>query len=333
MSDKRQGPEVPQGVLRDYASAERVDRIWRRLEQDLPTSSPRQRAALWWAPAAVVIVFGAGVFVGTRWAQPESPVTTTFGPEPTSTTEPASAPESPQAVVAPDSESDPDTRNLRQRKPLRAPIAVPVRPDDEAADHVEVADPSVAAAAEPASTPEWQKLASVGEYEAARKALTALGGFDAALGNASAEQLMLLHDLARIEGQRARAMTALRRVVEQHRGDPNAPLAAYTLGTMLEKDGDRAGAAKYFQTYRELAPKGDLAEDVLVRQVEVAIERGDLARARQLADQYARDFPNGDGLDKHLATLQAGDAGASRVGDDAGVGDDPSAGSADEAEK
>jgi hypothetical protein len=42
-----------------------------------------------------------------------------------------------------------------------------------------------------------------------------------------------------------------------------------------------------------LSPKGDFAEDALARQVEVAIEQGNVELARQLADQYAKDFSNG----------------------------------------
>ncbi len=315
--------DIPDGVLRDGATRERIDRVWSRIENDLPSSSTRQRAALWWAPAAVVIVFGAGVFVGTRWAYPAPSSAALVQAEPMSGGEAQRPPEAYRPSHASEP-VDPESTltSPRTRRPLRAPIALPV----EGPALVEVAEPLPSAVEAP--TPEWQRLAALGDYEAAHRALESGSGFDAAADRATAEQLMLLHDLARIKGQRARATSALRKVVERHRGDPNAPLAAYTLGTLLEKDGDRAGAAAAFTLYRELAPKGDLAEDVLARQVEVALEQGDLGRARELARQYARDYPNGDGLAKFEAQLAVhGDAGLVPLADAALPADPPAAAS------
>jgi TolA-binding protein len=85
----------------------------------------------------------------------------------------------------------------------------------------------------------------------------------------------------------------LRHVINEHPGDPYAPTAAYTLGNMLENAGDEAGAAEAFAIYRRLAPKGDFVEDALTRQLDVAIQQRDVEQARRLADQYAKEFPNG----------------------------------------
>jgi hypothetical protein len=62
---------------------------------------------------------------------------------------------------------------------------------------------------------------------------------------------------------------------------------------MLDAAGDRKGANEAFAMYRRLSPKGEFAEDTLARQIDAAIERGDLPLARKLADQYATDFPSG----------------------------------------
>jgi hypothetical protein len=155
----------------------------------------------------------------------------------------------------------------------------------------EPAEPPVPVA--PAQPPPWLALADEGRYAEALDAVEMQGGFDAVLSLATAEQLMLLVDVARATGQRERAILALRRVVNQHGSDPNAPLAAWMLGNELGRAGDADGASQAFAMYRALSPQGDFAQDALARQFEVAAERQDLEQAQKLADQYARDFPDG----------------------------------------
>ena len=122
---------------------------------------------------------------------------------------------------------------------------------------------------------------------------------------------MILHDIARATGDRAQALRALQRVVQRFPDDPNAPIAAWSLGNLLEASGNRAGAAEAYSRYRSLSPQGDFAEDALARQVQVAVEQGDLPQARRLASQYEQDFPNGRHSDELQALLeQLVDAGA-----------------------
>jgi TolA-binding protein len=149
----------------------------------------------------------------------------------------------------------------------------------------------------------WQQLYDDGEFEQARSAVEEQGGFDAVLGQASPEQLFALSDLARPDN-RAIALAALREVVNNYPNNPNAPIAAYQLGVMLKKAGDLAGAARAFAVYRALSPDGDFSEDALARQVEAAIEQGELFLARQLAEQYAKEFPTGERLDEFREELE-----------------------------
>jgi hypothetical protein len=142
-------------------------------------------------------------------------------------------------------------------------------------------------------TPDWQSFAERGDYEEALKAIEATGGFDAELASAGAERLMLLGDVARVTGNRKLAAQALRMVVHEHAADPVAPLAAWSLGNMLEKAGDRVGAAEAFAMYRALSPQGDFAEDALASQVRIAVEQSDLELAVRLAAQYEKSFPDG----------------------------------------
>jgi TolA-binding protein len=325
MSKSSKFPNIDPSALRDHGTEEQVDAIWQRLEADLATAPVRSRTALWWAPATLVIVFGSGVFVGARWGRTEPPSSaTTVAAEPLSRgEEPASAPEPMFAPTAnPFAPLEP-----KPNDPPRSPRRNASMPEpDVTSDAVVESAPPTASLPPAAVQPEWQRLAQQGEYMAARQAVERIGGFDSVIVNAGADQLMILVDIARATGQRGRAMQALRRVVEQFPSDPNAPLAAWTLGTLLERAGDRAGAAKAYAAYRALSPKGDFAEDALARQVEAAVQAGNLESAKKLAEQYEKDFPKGRRLRDIRAQVAKlageaapaldGDGGASKSEDD-----------------
>ncbi len=141
--------------------------------------------------------------------------------------------------------------------------------------------------------PRWLVLVERGEYAAAFQAVDEAGGFDAVVAKASAEELMTLADVARAAGQQGRAIQVLRRVIQLYPDDPNAPVAAMMLGNLLYRAGDAVGAAEAYALNRSLSPQGDFAEDALAREFEVALEAADVERARALATQYEREFPQG----------------------------------------
>lgn len=153
-------------------------------------------------------------------------------------------------------------------------------------------------AAPPASAPaprrapsSWRDLAQSGDYESAYKRLVAEGS-----GAVSDEpgDLLLAADVARLGGHPADAVKYLRSVVSSHAGDARAPLAAFTLGRVLLDDlGRPRAAAKAFATALRLAPHGALAQDALAREVEAWSHAGESALARQRAEQYLRQFPDG----------------------------------------
>ncbi len=300
MSKSTKLPEIDESALRDHGTEERIDRIWAKMEPEIQQRPTLSRGALWWAPAAMVIVFGAGVFVGARWMRPTPP------PSPALAAEPPARGDEPRAVPASPTQVTPETALTSKRStvPVRR---TPPKLETPAEEQLEVVEPTssppTASLPLAAGPPEWQRQAQQGEYAAANRALKALGGFDAVLRSSTAEQLMSLVDVARATGQRGRAVAALRRVVEQFPGDPNAPLAAWTLANLLERSGDKAGAQKAFAAYRALSPKGDFAEDALARQVEATLEQGNLELAKKLAAQYEKDFPKGRRLRELKAEL------------------------------
>jgi hypothetical protein len=303
-------PEIDAASLRDHGESEKLERVWARLQGEIETSSTvPKRTALWWAPAALVIVFGLGVFVGGRWFRAEPVALAPVSAEPAGAAEPGPAPE-PSPVLAEQQRTPDKARKRRPVSPVPEPEPVAV---EEPAPSL-VLPPPAPGPAPSSGPPEWQRLGNLGEYGAAWKALDRDGGFDVAFARATPEQLLALNDIARWNNQRGRAIQALRRILDQYPTSEFAPIAAFTLGNMLDAAGDRKGANEAFAMYRRLSPKGEFAEDTLARQIDAAIERGDLPLARKLADQYATDFPSGRRLGeikKQLARLSGKEPAAS----------------------
>jgi transmembrane sensor len=141
----------------------------------------------------------------------------------------------------------------------------------------------------PAPPSRWRELAESGRYDDAYQALRAAG--PGAVRDDTTE-LLVAADAARLGGHPADAVPYLRRVVLGHARDPRASLAAFTLGrVLLDELGRPAEAADAFDRAR--AAGGAMAEDALAREVEAWSKAGDPARARALANEYARTYPAG----------------------------------------
>jgi TolA-binding protein len=323
MTEKNKLPEVPSTALRDHATDERVDRIWQRLEGNLGAHRPRQPRALLWAPAALLIVFGAGVFVGARWVRP-TPGTTAVTAEPVPAGDGVSRPAQRPLTAEPARPDEP--AQGRDKKPLGGSHSGLLGSERAVEPGVDPGPPTAVLPPVVAAQPEWEALAENAEYGAAWKALDKAGGFDAVLGKASsASQLMTLYDVAKASGQTGPAMTVLRTVMQKFPKDPRAAIAAAYLASMLKAKGDLAGAAQAYAAYRALSPKGDFAEDALATQIEAAIAQGDVEQAKQLSEQYAKDFPKGSklrALRARVGKLAGEDAGAA-AGDHAPADDTP----------
>ena len=120
------------------------------------------------------------------------------------------------------------------------------------------------------------------------------------VGN-SAEDLMLAADAARFSNHPLAATHFLERTTREHASDSVAPLAAFTLGRIyMSQLGQPAKAADAFALALRLAPAGTLAEDAQAREAEAAQSAGQGPRARALAMDYARRYPNG----RHLQSVR-----------------------------
>ena len=287
-------PEIPQEALRSHAHAERVERVWRRLELDVSRPAPTLRAPAWWVPVALGI-FGLGVFVGARVsARPSS--------ELAAVAEPRSALPAPGAAALPE-------RQAVAEKRADAPAPKHVRPtrvlpaEEELVEQYPESFGEAAVASEPlvATGPAaWEVLAESGDFKSAKNALDHEGGFERVLVRASASQLLVLADIARASGGRDQAAQALRRVLSAYDSAPEAPIAAWTLGNLLDQAGDKVGAAEAYATYRRLSPTGDFAEDAAARQVDAALSQGNVELGTRALEEYAQNFPKG----RRLAELR-----------------------------
>jgi hypothetical protein len=283
----RRLPEIPERALRDYESSEQVKAVWRRLKTDLRARPSVHRSSfVWaWAPALSAVLFGSGVFVGARFirpqalpgvrAEPPTQLSRAAGPVPSkNAVEPEVLPPQIKALRA-------HARHSANAHSLHsAPLGEAL---DDASTYIEET---------PAPAPEWQHLVEIGDFPGARRALDQQGGFDVAIAHASPAELMSLVDIARASGERGQAASALRQVLA-HPEAPEAPLAAWTLGNLLDQAGDEPGAAQAFALYRRLSPAGDFAEDAAARQIDVALADGNAELVRQLVEDYAQDFPQG----------------------------------------
>jgi hypothetical protein len=317
-------PDIPPDALRDHAPAERVERVWRRLELDV-TSAPRARGlSWWWAPVAAAAVFGLGVAVGMRAHAPEIPVAAVAEPR-AALPAPGAGPVPEPVASAEELQTPPTHKRSRSRPATRtqgSPADVYPSPYGEAPAFPSNDAPTVAEFAE------WERLAESGDFRAAKAALDREGGFDRVAARASASQLLVLADVARASGSREQATRALRRVLSSYLSAAEAPVAAWTLGNLLEQAGDRSGAAEAYATYRRLSPTGDFAEDAAARQVDAALSQGNLELGRRAMEEYAQNFPTGRRLAElrqRLAALEAPVDGGAAAGTDADEGDDDSA--------
>jgi hypothetical protein len=303
-------PEVVSEV-NSYRDVAALDRVWNRLESRRRRSSgPRP----WIQAVAAAALLCSGVFVGMEFERNR------VGPSPTATvasevirtqnaptgrvTDPRSSRVGPQRAKQIEETNEKRARRSERRVArLLPPDGLTEAPQTEIPAEVQAGIVEVVVDASPAR-PEWVLLSERGEYAAAFQRLDEAGGFDGVLANGSSEELMALADVARFVGRQGRAIQALRAVTDRFQGDPNAPLAAMIIGNLLSKAGDAQGAAEAYALNRRLSPGGDFAEDALVREFDMAIADGDLARVERLRAQYEAEFPEG----RHLSDMRAEEA-------------------------
>jgi hypothetical protein len=184
-----------------------------------------------------------------------------------------------------------------------APVTAPSAPapgldPDESATRPAPAAPPRAGFGRPTRATEgadgtWQSLAHASRFKEAFARVTERG-FDAELGRAGSDDLLLLGDVARLSGDSARALLAYQRVRSRAAGSEAAANAAFAMGRVcFDQREAYADAAQWFSTYRKERSEGPLARDATGRQMEALSRAGDTGGAARVAEEYLRRYPQG----------------------------------------
>jgi TolA-binding protein len=119
-------------------------------------------------------------------------------------------------------------------------------------------------------------------------------GFEKVLASASAIDLMLLGDAARLNRQWKRADQAYRTVRRRFSEDKQAAAAAFALGRMTFDQHRRyKSAARWFEVYLSEQKEGTLAREAKGRLMEARHRSGDAVGARKAARRYLASYPAG----------------------------------------
>jgi len=175
---------------------------------------------------------------------------------------------------------------LPEAQPAAAPAAPPSPRADAAPPPRDASSPPLAAA--------WRPLAVHGDYRSAYETLGAAGLAREAADATDAATLFALADVARLSGHAGEAAAPLSRIVREHRHEPSAALAAFTLGKIkLENLAAPREAASAFEEAIRIGSPPSVVEDATARRVEAYATSGDLAKARAAAAEYRATFPDG----------------------------------------
>jgi TolA-binding protein len=202
----------------------------------------------------------------------------------------AEAPPTPQQA-APEPPAD-DTRG-----PPPAAATPPTQRSAAPAALPSAAAPRRVAAAGAAPAPDWRELAHAERHEEALLAAVT-ADYDAILEKASAGELLLLADSARMAGAPYRARAALRALRARFPHSAQAATARFGLGRLaFDAAHDLGQAALDFQAYLDEAPSGPLAREAAGRLLEARARLGDRAAATDAARAYLQRFPGGPHAD------------------------------------
>jgi transmembrane sensor len=128
----------------------------------------------------------------------------------------------------------------------------------------------------------WQTLAERGEHRAAYDALSP-SGLERRARAASARELLLLADVARLSGHPADAVVPLRRFLDAHASHPEAPLAAITLARVELTLGRPAAAASAYERAQTLGVPSSFDAEVCAGLALALARSGSLAPAGDAA--------------------------------------------------
>lgn len=144
-----------------------------------------------------------------------------------------------------------------------------------------------------AKVADWREIARGGDYSKAL-ALVETTGFERVLSEASAADLALLGDVARLGHQYDRALSAYQAVRRRFAGTMASSTAAYHIARLyFDRLGAYSRAAEWFEIYLTEQPQGGLAREATGRWLESLQRSGNQAGARRVAERYLQQHPQG----------------------------------------
>lgn len=214
-------------------------------------------------------------------------------------------------LVAPDVDSRPRApegdepahkAHGRERSPdanLDKSEATVTEPSVAPAPNAPLPSPAIDVAAAPtvpavsSETSPWRKFAENGQYSSAVKEAERVG-FSNLEQTASASDLLLLADAARLGGAPQRARSVLTSLRSRYPGHTNSAVAAFTLGRMAqEQEHDDRRAIQWYRTYLKEEPGGRMAEGARARLLKATLRVGSEAEREQAARDYLANHPTG----------------------------------------
>ena len=138
----------------------------------------------------------------------------------------------------------------------------------------------------------WRTLALQGKLREAYASADATG-FERACDSATAAELLLLGDAARLSGRPDRVNDALLQLRRRFPNDPRRAVAAFMLGKVSFDGGGGGVAATWFATSLREQPKGALAREAAGRLIEALQRAGDSSGAQRAAKDYLNSYPDG----------------------------------------
>jgi TolA-binding protein len=135
-------------------------------------------------------------------------------------------------------------------------------------------------------------LAEKGEYREAFAAAES-AGFEGLIQGASASDLLLLADTARLSGATEPARHALLALRERYPSHVNASRAGFLLGRLAFEQQHDVEAVRWLRDYLAQKPTGPLAEGARSRLLLALKRLGDRAAAKAAALDYLEHYPQG----------------------------------------
>jgi hypothetical protein len=179
------------------------------------------------------------------------------------------------------------------------------RRDPEPEPPVEVLAPTVEPPRRAPGGEAWASRVLAGDFE--RVLREAKGrGFAQVLARDGAAEVMALAEAARYSHRLPLARRALAAVRDRFPGSPQAQKAAFLLGRMAEdQDGDIVAALSWYSEYLAATPEGPYRDEALGRKMAALQRLHGSSRARPVAEEYLRRYPDGAYASPARALLQS----------------------------